>query len=145
MIKIDKKLSENIAELSKLMDKNNLSEINISDGKTSYKLKKNLTSSESLIKSVEKPLDSEVNKKIVNNKDSALKSPLVGTAYLCPEPGSKAFIEIGQSVKIGQVLLIIEAMKTMNEITADRNGIVKKIFIENETPVEFGEPLVLIE
>ena len=145
MIKIDKKLSENIAELSKLMDKNNLSEINISDGKNSYKLKKNLTSSESLIKSVEKPLDGEVNKKIVNNKDSALKSPLVGTAYLCPEPGSKAFIEIGQSVKIGQVLLIIEAMKTMNEITADRNGIVKKIFIENETPVEFGEPLVLIE
>ena len=108
-------------------------------------MKKNLTSSESLIKSVEKPLDGEVNKKIVNNKDSALKSPLVGTAYLCPEPGSKAFIEIGQSVKIGQVLLIIEAMKTMNEITADRNGIVKKIFIENETPVEFGEPLVLIE
>ena len=145
MIKIDKKLSENIAELSKLMDKNNLSEINISDGKNSYKLKKNLTSSETLIKSVEKPLDGEVNKKIVNNKDSALKSPLVGTAYLCPEPGSKAFIEIGQSVKIGQVLLIIEAMKTMNEITADRNGIVKKIFIENETPVEFGEPLVLIE
>ena len=145
MIKIDKKLSENIAELSKLMDKNNLSEINISDGKNSYKLKKNLTSSESLIKSVEKPLDGEVNKKIVNNKDSALKSPLVGTAYLCPEPGSKAFIEIGQSVKIGQVLLIIEAMKTMNEITADRNRIVKKIFIENETPVEFGEPLVLIE
>ena len=145
MIKIDKKLSEKYCRAFKLMDKNNLSEINISDGKNSYKLKKNLTSSESLIKSVEKPLDGEVNKKIVNNKDSALKSPLVGTAYLCPEPGSKAFIEIGQSVKIGQVLLIIEAMKTMNEITADRNGIVKKIFIENETPVEFGEPLVLIE
>ena len=76
---------------------------------------------------------------------SSLKSPLVGTAYLCPEPGSKAFIEVGQNVKIGQVLLIIEAMKTMNEITADRNGIIKEIYVKNESPVEFGEPLVLIE
>ena len=66
-------------------------------------------------------------------------------AYLSPEPGSKQFIEIGQNVKIGQVLLIIEAMKTMNEIVADRNGTVKKIYVKNETPVEFGEPLVLIE
>ena len=80
-----------------------------------------------------------------DTKDSSLKSPLVGTAYLCTEPGSKAFIEVGQTVKIGQVILIIEAMKTMNEITADRNGVVKKIFVKNETPVEFGEPLVLIE
>ena len=75
----------------------------------------------------------------------SLKSPLVGTAYLSPEPGAKQFIEVGQTVKIGQVILIIEAMKTMNEIVADRNGIVKKIFIKNEAPVEFGEPLVLIE
>ena len=77
--------------------------------------------------------------------ESSLKSPLVGTAYLSPEPGAKQFIEVGQNVKIGQVILIIEAMKTMNEIVADRNGIVKKIYIKNETPVEFGEPLVLIE
>ena len=74
-----------------------------------------------------------------------MKSPLVGTAYLSPEPGAKSFIEIGQNVKIGQVLLIIEAMKTMNEIKADKDGIIKKIFIKNETPVEFGEPLILIE
>ena len=77
--------------------------------------------------------------------ENSLKSPLVGTAYLSPEPGAKNFVEIGQNVKIGQVLLIIEAMKTMNEITADKDGKIKKIFIKNETPVEFGEPLVLIE
>ena len=59
--------------------------------------------------------------------------------------GAKKFVELGQNVKIGQVLLIIEAMKTMNEITADKNGIVKKIFVSNEAPVEFGEPLILIE
>ena len=80
-----------------------------------------------------------------SESETSLKSPLVGTAYLSPEPGSKQFIEIGQNVKIGQVLLIIEAMKTMNEIVADRNGTVKKIYVKNETPVEFGEPLVLIE
>ena len=68
------------------------------------------------------------------------------TAYLSQEPGAKKFVELGQNVKIGQVLLIIEAMKkTMNEITADKNGIVKKIFVSNEAPVEFGEPLILIE
>ena len=75
----------------------------------------------------------------------ALKSPLVGTAYLSPEPQAKTFVEVGQNVKIGQVLLIIEAMKTINEITADRNGTIKKIFVKNEAPVEFGEHLVLIE
>ena len=83
--------------------------------------------------------------KKVNLIENALKSPIVGTAYLSPEPSAKKFIEEGQSVKIGQVLLIIEAMKTMNEITADKNGKVKKIFVKNESPVEFGEPLVLIE
>ena len=65
--------------------------------------------------------------------------------YLSPEPGAKKFVEVGQNVKIGQVLLIIEAMKTMNEITADKNGIIKKVFVKNESPVEFGEPLLLID
>ena len=77
--------------------------------------------------------------------EKALKSPLVGTAYLSPDPGAKKFVEVGQNVKIGQVLLIIEAMKTMNEITADKNGVIKKIFVKNESPVEFGEPLFLID
>ena len=144
-MKIDKKISDNISELSKIMDKNNLLEIDISDGKNSYKLKKFSHKNNIIEKFKDEGSDQSLKKDNTDIKDSSLKSPLVGTAYLCPEPGSKAFIEVEQTVKIGQVILIIEAMKTMNEITADRNGVVKKIFVKNEAPVEFGEPLVLIE
>ena len=80
-----------------------------------------------------------------SKSENSVKAPLVGTVYLSPEPGAKTFVEVGRSVKVGQVLLIIEAMKTMNEITAHKSGEVKKIFVENQSPVEFGEPLILIE
>ena len=75
----------------------------------------------------------------------AVKSPMVGTAYRAPEPGAANFIEIGTRVSQGQTLLIIEAMKTMNQIPAPRNGTVTQILFENAQPVEFGEPLVVIE
>ena len=75
----------------------------------------------------------------------AVKSPMVGTAYRAPEPGAANFIEVGTVVKAGDVLLIIEAMKTMNQIPAPRAGTVTAIMIENGQPVEFGEPLVIIE
>ncbi len=144
MKKIDKNIIDDISLISKLMEKNNLSELEISDGKFSYKLKKNFLENEKT--HIKQDVSENINIESKEKKpEASLKSPLVGTAFLSPEPGSKQFIEIGQSVKIGQVLLIIEAMKTMNEIVADRNGIVKKIFIKNEAPVEFGEPLVLIE
>ena len=144
MKKQDKKINDDIEFLSQLMEKNNLNELEISDGKLSYKLKKNPNDSKKNI-NIKKVTDSSNKVSIDRKSELSLKSPLVGTAYLSPEPGSKQFIEIGQNVKIGQVLLIIEAMKTMNEIVADRNGTVKKIYVKNETPVEFGEPLVLIE
>lgn len=76
---------------------------------------------------------------------NAVPSPMVGTAYLAPAPGARNFIEIGAQVKEGQTLLIIEAMKTMNQIPAPRAGTVKAILIEDAQPVEFGEPLVVIE
>ena len=72
-------------------------------------------------------------------------SPMVGTAYASPEPGAKAFIEVGTKVKAGDTLLIIEAMKTMNQIPAPRGGTVIQILFEDGQPVEFGEPLVIIE
>jgi acetyl-CoA carboxylase biotin carboxyl carrier protein len=75
----------------------------------------------------------------------AVKSPMVGTAYRSPEPGAATFVEIGKRVAIGDPLLIIEAMKTMNQIPAPRAGTVTAIFIENGQPVEFGEPLMIIE
>ena len=144
MKKQDKKIIDDVDFLSQLMEKNNLNELEISDGKLSYKLKKNQNESKKNL-NIKKVSDSSNKVPVDQKSETSLKSPLVGTAYLSPEPGSKQFIEIGQNVKIGQVLLIIEAMKTMNEIVADRNGTVKKIYVKNETPVEFGEPLVLIE
>jgi len=72
-------------------------------------------------------------------------SPMVGTAYLAPEPGAKPFVDIGSTVQVGETLLIIEAMKTMNQIPAPRSGTVIQILIEDGTPVEFGEPLMIVE
>jgi acetyl-CoA carboxylase biotin carboxyl carrier protein len=75
---------------------------------------------------------------------TAVKSPMVGTAYMSPEPGSKPFIEVGDAVKAGDTLLIVEAMKVMNPITAPEGGVVKKIMVADAQPVEFDQPLVII-
>ena len=75
----------------------------------------------------------------------AVPSPMVGTAYWASEPGAKPFIEVGSKVSVGQTLLIIEAMKTMNQIPSPRAGTVTQILVEDGQPVEFGEPLVIIE
>lgn len=80
-----------------------------------------------------------------NNDKNAMKSPMVGTFYRSPSPGAKSFIEVGQSVNAGDTLCIIEAMKLMNEIEADRSGVVKAVLVEDGQPVEFGEPLFIIE
>ena len=74
----------------------------------------------------------------------ALKSPMVGTVYLAPEPGAADFVKVGDSVKEGQTLLIVEAMKVMNPIAADKSGTVKAILVENAQPVEFDQPLVVV-
>jgi acetyl-CoA carboxylase biotin carboxyl carrier protein len=75
----------------------------------------------------------------------AVKSPMVGTAYLAPEPGAPSFVSVGDRVKDGQTLMLIEAMKTFNEIKSPRAGVVRKIMIENQQPVEYGEVLMIIE
>ena len=77
--------------------------------------------------------------------DNAIKSPMVGTAYLSPEPGAKAFVNVGDKVKKGDTLMLVEAMKTFNPVEADRAGTVKAIYVTDAQPVEFGEPLILIE
>jgi acetyl-CoA carboxylase biotin carboxyl carrier protein len=79
------------------------------------------------------------------NHPGVVPSPMVGTAYWAPEPGAKPFIEVGTKVSAGQTLLIIEAMKTMNQIPSPRDGTVTQILVEDGQPVEFGEPLVIIE
>ena len=72
-------------------------------------------------------------------------SPIVGTTYLAPEPGAQKFIEVGQKVKKGQTIMIVEAMKTMNHIPSTENGIVSKIFVKDGEPVEFGQPLISVK
>ncbi len=81
----------------------------------------------------------------IRNHPGLVKSPIVGTAYLTPEPGAPAFVSEGQAVKAGDTLLIIEAMKVMNPITAPKAGTVKAILVNSEQPVEFDQPLVVIE
>jgi acetyl-CoA carboxylase biotin carboxyl carrier protein len=79
------------------------------------------------------------------NQAGTVASPMVGTAYRAPEPGAKPYVEIGDAVREGQTLLIIEAMKTMNQIPAPRAGTVTRILVEDGQPVEYGEPLIVVE
>ena len=103
-----------------------------------------------IIKQQRKPEDTDIQ---VNNDDftelknqpGIISSPMVGTIYLSPEPGSTPFIKIGQNVNIGDTLFIIEAMKTMNQIPSPKSGKVKRILIDDATPVEFDSPLVIID
>ncbi len=85
--------------------------------------------------------------KIVETEDplKLVKSPIVGTAYLAPEPGSKKFIDVGKKIKKGDTIMIVEAMKTMNHIPSSQDGIVKKICVEDGQPVEFGQNLIIFE
>lgn len=81
----------------------------------------------------------------LSSNPGTLTSPMVGTAYLAPEPGAKVFVEVGSKVSEGQTVLIIEAMKTMNQIPAHKAGTVTRILVDDASPVEYGEPLVVIE
>tara|TARA_B100000965_G_scaffold8472_1_gene6575 strand:+ start:397 stop:753 length:357 start_codon:yes stop_codon:yes gene_type:complete len=84
-----------------------------------------------------------VEEEVDNSK--AIKSPIIGTAYLAPEPGAKHFVEVGKKIKKGDTIMIVEAMKTMNHVPSTLNGTVKKISVEDGQPVEFGQVLVVLE
>jgi acetyl-CoA carboxylase biotin carboxyl carrier protein len=141
-----------ILELTKLLDETGLTEIEIEqDGKRVRVARGTVAAAapapapsraaappQPVAESVAAPMDPSKHPGVV-------ASPMVGTAYGCAEPGAKPFIEIGSHVKAGETLLIIEAMKTMNQIPAPRAGTVKQILFEDGKPVEFGEPLVIIE
>ena len=81
----------------------------------------------------------------IDNFKAVIKSPLVGTAYLSPEPGAKPFVSVGKKIKKGETLLIVEAMKTMNHVPSTEDGIVKKVCVEDGQPVEFGQTIIVIE
>tara|TARA_B100001027_G_C16247929_1_gene322937 strand:- start:365 stop:787 length:423 start_codon:yes stop_codon:yes gene_type:complete len=133
-----------IKQCSEIMDELGLSVLEYTEGKVSIKISKdNLKISKIPVNDEKKQISN--NGQSNDDLDNSLKAPLVGTIYLRPEPGAKKFVEIGQKVKTGDILLIIEAMKTMNEIKSDKDGEIKKIFVNDASPVEFGEPLMLIK
>ena len=137
-MKIDKKI---IAELTEYLKEFNLSEIEYAEGTTKVKVSRSITSSSSAI------APSEVKKKqeVLESNGTNITSPIVGTAYLAPEPGGKKFVEPGQKIKKGQTIMIVEAMKTMNHVPSTQDGIVDKILVKDGEPIEFGQPLISIK
>ena len=135
-MKINKKIIE---ELVNYLKEFNLSEIEYAEGATKVKVSRAMSSSGII--------SAEIKKKqpLTNDNDSNITSPIVGTAYLAPEPGAKKFVEVGQKIKKGQTIIIVEAMKTMNHVPSTLDGTVSKILVKDGEPVEFGQPLVSVK
>ena len=149
MTKIDKTDIDNIKVILKEAKIENLSKFRIRKGEYEIEI-----SSEQLLKSIDaKEVKSQpVNKSSEDtvevetiNEENIVKSPMVGVAYLSADPNSPPYVKIGQHVKAGDILLLIEAMKTFNEIKAPKSGVIKKIVALNSQPVEFGDHLIIFE
>ena len=141
-MKIDKKL---IKELVSHLSEFNLTELEYQEGQTKIKVSK-------ASKGIEKISSSAVvfpNKTVLNKSNDGegirVKSPIIGTAYLAPEPNAKKFIEVGDKIKKGQTVVIIEAMKTMNHVPSTSDGVVQKILVIDCQPVEFCQPLIVLK
>tara|TARA_E500000178_G_C16776185_1_gene641485 strand:+ start:366 stop:812 length:447 start_codon:yes stop_codon:yes gene_type:complete len=134
-----------IKDLSKILEDLNLTEISYSDGDFSVSVSKAAVTQTIASSPIQSQTEQVENVEAdFKNDPRAIKSPMVGTVYLQPEPGANKFVDIGSQIKSGQTLLIIEAMKTMNPIESSLQGKVLKVLVENEQAVEFGQPLMLI-
>ena len=142
-MKIDKKL---IKELVNHLSEFNLTELEYQDGDKKIKVSK---ANKSSIEQIKSSAVISSNKSVLAEKDEEqgvrIKSPIIGTAYLSPEPGAKKFTEVGDKIKKGQTIMIVEAMKTMNHIPSTYDGEIKEILIKDGQPVEFGQTLVLLK
>ena len=138
-----------IRELAALLDDTNLTEIEIERAGLRLRVARNITVAAAMPAAFHgaaaAPATAAAAVADLSKHPGVVPSPMVGTAYWAPEPGAKPFIEVGAKVSAGQTLLIIEAMKTMNQIPSPRAGTVTQILVEDGQPVEFGEPLVIIE
>jgi acetyl-CoA carboxylase biotin carboxyl carrier protein len=143
-----------IRELALLLDETSLTEIEIERAGLRVRVARNITIAASVptmvapdapVAAATAAAAASAGAADLAKHPGVVPSPMVGTAYWAPEPGAKPFIEVGSKVSAGQTLLIIEAMKTMNQIPSPRAGTVTQILIEDGQPVEFGEPLVIIE
>ncbi len=140
-MKIDKKL---IKELVDNLDEFRLTELEYQSGDIKIKVSKGVKMS-NLSKTSEAVV---LNNKAVLSEDEdaiRIKSPIIGTAYMAPEPGAKQFIQVGDKIKKGQTILIVEAMKTMNHVPSTSEGTVKSILVKDGQPVEFGQTLILLK
>jgi acetyl-CoA carboxylase biotin carboxyl carrier protein len=135
-----------VRELAEMLDANGLSEIEVTDGDRSIRVAREMQMAAPVmvpqVAAASAPAASTAENWATN--PNAVKSPIVGTAYLTPEPGAPAFVSVGDTVTPGQTLLIVEAMKVMNPIVAPRGGTVSAILVESEQPVEYDQPLVVI-
>jgi len=143
-----------VRELAELLDSTNLSEIEVADGDRRVRVVRQLAMVAAPVAAAPTaaaaaPMAAEAAAPAAaddfRKHPGLVRSPIVGTAYLTPEPGAKNYVEVGQSVAAGATLLIIEAMKVMNPITAPKAGKVVRICVTNEQPVEYDEPLIVIE
>tara|TARA_B100001758_G_C17823649_1_gene310658 strand:- start:15 stop:464 length:450 start_codon:yes stop_codon:yes gene_type:complete len=149
MPKIDKTDLENISLIKKEFKLKNITTIKIKKGNYEIELS---TETKAITKSAinsqnieEKVTDKKTTKERIIKSENIVKSPMVGVAYLSADPASPPYIKIGQHVKQGDTLLLIEAMKTFNEVKAPISGIVKEIIVLNSQPVEFGDDLIIFE
>ncbi len=140
-MKIDKKL---IKELVDYLQEFSLTELEYSDKETKIKVsKKNPIINQGESSIVATKVSEKIQSSNVSGKE--IKSPIIGTAYLAPEPGGKKFTEAGKKIKKGDTVLIVEAMKTMNHVPSPINGTIKKICVEDGSPVEFGQVIAIID
>ena len=139
-MKVDK---NKIKELVKILDELNLTELSYSDGKESIKVGKGSTISNASISQSNSP--SNQTNTSPSKSFNGIKSPMVGTAYLAPEPGAKPFVTVGSKIKKGDTVLIVEAMKTMNHIPASQDGTIEEILVNDGESVEFDQELIRIK
>jgi acetyl-CoA carboxylase biotin carboxyl carrier protein len=143
--------AELIRELAALLDETSLTEIELERSGLRVRVARNVTVAAALPSALPQaaasvPVVAAASASAdISKHPGMVPSPMVGTAYAAPEPGAKPFVEVGAKVSVGQTLVIIEAMKTMNQIPSPRAGTVTHILVEDGQPVEFGEPLVIIE
>ena len=140
-MKINKSI---IKELNDYLDEFNLTEIEYTEKDVKVKVSKSRISKniETVIPDKEKNI---IKKEVSINDSKRITSPIIGTAYLAPEPGGKKFIEVGQKIKKGDTVMIVEAMKTMNHVASPHDGIVKEISVEDGQPVEFGQTIAFLD
>ena len=143
---------ELVRQLAVLLDDTNLTEIEIQDGERRIKVARNVTVNAAPAYAVPAPAaaapaaaPAAIAPEAAADHPGTVKSPMVGTVYLAAEPGAKQFASVGDKVSVGQTLLIVEAMKVMNSISATRAGTVKAVLVENGQPVEYDQPLIVVE